>query len=128
MKIIAILVTLLMVAFFIWQWRSMRKAQQTVGQAAPDTSSVDGAVDATRKVYFMHARHCRPCRAIEPLVDQLRTQHPNLIKLEISEHMALARAFRVAGTPSFIAVQNGTISAVKLGAVSEDWLLQHLQG
>ncbi len=115
-----------MIAFFIWQWLGMRKAQQSVGQPAPDTSSVDDGVDADKKVYFLHAHHCRPCRAIEPLVDQLRAQHPNLIKVEIGEHLALARAFRVAGTPSFIAVEKGVIRAVKLGAVNEAWLLQHL--
>jgi len=56
----------------------------------------------------------------------LQEKHPNLIKVEISEHIPLARAFQVAGTPSFIAVEKGFIRKVKLGSVSEDWLLQNL--
>jgi len=127
LKIFAILFVLFMALVFIWQWRSQKKAQQMVGRNAPDTATVDGGNTAPKKVYFFHAHHCRPCRAIEPLVDQVRLQNPNLIKIEISEHIELARAFQVAGTPSFVAVENGVIRAVKLGAVNEKWLLNNLE-
>ena len=63
-----------------------------IGEAAPDTRSVDGDVDSTSKVYFFHARHCRPCKSIMPLVDGLREDFPNLIKIEIGEHMQLIPA------------------------------------
>ena len=125
-KIIALLLLAFMALMFIWQWRSMQKAQQMIDRKAPDTTTLDGDDPAPRKVYFFHAQHCRPCRAVEPLVDQIRQQHPNLIKIDISQHVELARAFQVAGTPSFVAVENGIIRAVKLGAVNEQWLLGYL--
>jgi thiol-disulfide isomerase/thioredoxin len=126
LKIFAFLFVLFMLVVFIWQWRSQRKAQQMVDRKAPDTSTVDGAIDAPKKVYFFHAHHCRPCRVIEPLVDEVRAQQPNLIKIEIGEHIELARAFQVAATPSFVAVENGTIKAVRLGAVDKQWLNSRL--
>ena len=126
LKIVAFLFVLLMLVVFIWQWRSQRKAQQMVDRKAPDTSTVDSDIDASKKVYFFHARHCRPCRAIEPLVDKVRAQHPNLIKIEISEHIELARSFQVAGTPSFIAVDDGIVKAVRLGTVNQQWLNSQL--
>ena len=126
LKIIALLFVLLMALVFIWQWRSQRKAQQMVDRPAPDTSTLDGHINAAKKVYFFHAHHCRPCRAIEPLVDEVRAQHHNLIKIEISQHIELARAFQVAGTPSFVAVEDGVIKAVRLGAVNQQWLDSHL--
>ena len=126
LKIIALLFVLLMALMFIWQWRNQRKAQQMVDRPAPDTSTVDSDINAAKKVYFFHAHHCRPCRAIEPLVDEVRAQHSNLIKVEISQHIELARAFQVAGTPSFVAVEDGFIKAVRLGAVNQQWLDSHL--
>ena len=126
LKIIALLFVLLMALVFIWQWRSQRKAQQMVDRPAPDTSTVDGDINAPKKVYFFHAHHCRPCRAIEPLVDEVRAQKSNLIKVEIGQHIELARAFQVAGTPSFVALENGVIKTVRLGAVNRQWLDSHL--
>lgn len=128
MKIIAVLILLFMLALFIYQWRSMKKAQQMIGRKAPDTSTLEGAMGEGRRVYFLHARHCRPCRRIEPLVDRLQQQYPSLVKLDIAEHVELARAFQIAGTPSFVVVDQGIIKSVELGAVSEQWLQKQLTG
>jgi len=128
MKFIAAIILLFMLALFIFQWRSIKKTQQMIGRKAPDTSALEGALEEGRRVYFLHAQNCRPCRRIEPLVDRLQQQYPNLVKLDIAENVELARAFQIAGTPSFVVVDQGIITAVELGAVSEQWLQQQLTG
>jgi thiol-disulfide isomerase/thioredoxin len=126
MNIVLIVVFVLLGLLVVWQWKMAQKARDLEGSEAPDTSAVDGAIDARAKVYFFHATHCRPCKSMMPLVDELRQDFPNLIKLEVGENIALARAFRIAGTPSFIAVRDGLIEEVKLGMTDEDWLRGHL--
>ena len=124
--------TLLFVVFIffafliVWQWRAGQRARSMEGQVAPDTSSVDQSIENPRRVYFFHAVHCKPCKSMMPLVDDLHQHFPNLIKLDISDHFNLARLFRIAGTPTFIAVNDGIIESVKLGPVDEQWLRQHL--
>ena len=113
---------------FLWQWRTLQKARHSEGQIVPDTSAIDGDIKTTCRVYYFHAAHCGPCRVITPWVDSFREEHPNLIKVDIVEHLELAQNFAIAATPSFIAIANGIISEVKLGAVKEKWLLSRLTG
>ena len=61
-----------------------------------------------------------------PLVDSLREEFPNLIKVDVAENMDLARSFGIAATPSFIVVNSGVVSEVKLGGVSASWLRERL--
>jgi len=126
MNIVLTIVFVLLGLLVVWQWRMSQKARDMQGSPAPDTREVDGHIDTPARVYFFHATHCRPCKSMMPLVDEISAEFPNLIKLEVSQHIGLARAFRIAGTPSFIAVRDGLISEVKLGLTDEDWLRSHL--
>jgi protein-disulfide isomerase-like protein with CxxC motif len=63
-----------------------------------------------------------------PLLDRLREAHPTLIKVDVAESLELARDFGIAGTPSFVLVENGAIRRVKLGGQSERGLLKLLTG
>ena len=62
-----------------------------------------------------------------PLIEKLQQNYPNLYDIDVSGNMALAKEFRLTGTPSFFAVNQGMISQVKLGKVSEDWLRKNLE-
>jgi len=105
-------------------WLQARRAQ---GRPAPDTTLVDGKAAADRvRVYYFYATHCGPCRSMMLLVERLRGDHRNLIKLDVSESRELARSFGVAATPSFIQVIDGVIRRVKLGGQSEVRLLAML--
>lgn len=109
---------------FLWV-----RAKRSVGQAAPDTSSVDGsAAGDPRRVYYFHSAHCGPCRAIKPLVEKLRLTHRNLIPVDIAQQIELARKFSVAGTPSFVLVEDGSVREVLLGGQSERKLVALLEG
>lgn len=111
----------LLVGMPLWGWL---RAKKSVGQRAPDTSAIDStaATDA-RRVYYFHSRHCGPCRAIAPLVAKLRGSHRNLIDVDIERNIELARAFSIAGTPSFVLVENGQIKRVLLGGQTEKTLV-----
>lgn len=105
---------LLMQAAVLWR---ARKAQ---GKAAPDTSLIDGeAAPYPRRVYYFHARHCAPCKAMTPVIDKLSQDHPNLVKVDIGQHLELARRFGVSATPTFMVVEDGHIRKVKLGGMRE---------
>jgi len=112
---------------WIMKWLATHKASQHLGQAAPDTSAVDGAADSARRVYFFHAPYCGPCHAMMPMIDSLRADYPNLVKIDVTEHPELALAFGVSATPMFIVVRQNAISEVKLGTRRAEWLKQQLR-
>lgn len=124
--LIAIVLIAIVALLFGWQWATLKRARRIEGQPVPDTSEVDQASRDTARVYYFFAAHCGPCRAVRPLVERLRREYPNLIAVDVERHMRLASDFGIAATPSFIAVADGHIREVKLGAVSESWLRKHL--
>jgi len=104
------------------------RARRIVGSAAPDTSSVDGiAAGERRRVYYFFAENCGPCRAMAPLVARLQQTHRNLVKVDVAQSMALARAFGIAATPSFVLVEDNTIRQVHLGGLNETRLKRMLE-
>lgn len=123
---IALLISIPLALILSWQWAALRRARHSEGKPAPDTTAVDDGIDLPHRVYFFHAAHCGPCHAVTPLVDRLRQEYPNLIKVDIADHPELARGFGVAATPSFITVTDGRIGDVRLGARSESWLRAQL--
>lgn len=124
--IIVLLIVVVTALLLFWQWRTVRQAKRCEGKPVPDTSAVDGGVTADKRVYYFYAAHCGPCKAISPLVDQVRQEFPNLIKVDVAENLELTQAFGIAATPSFIVVSGGVVSEVKLGGVSTSWLRQRL--
>jgi thiol-disulfide isomerase/thioredoxin len=113
----------------LMQFLALRRARQSEGRAAPDTTAVDGAArEDRRRVYYFHATHCGPCRAMTPVVDRLRETYRNLIKVNVAEAPELARGFGIAATPSFVLVEEGVVRQVKLGGQSEGQLLKLLRG
>lgn len=111
------------------QFLAVRRARRSEGNPAPDTSAVDGlAQGQNRRLYYFFAPHCGPCQAMAPVVDRLRGDHPNLIKVNVAEAMSLARDFGVTATPSFVLVEDCAIRQVRLGGQSEKQLLSLLQG
>jgi thioredoxin 1 len=127
MNTIIVLVIVAVTALILyWQWRTLRMAKRCEGQEVPDTSAIDGGVVAKKRIYYFYSPHCGPCKAISPLVDTLREEFPNLIKVDVTENMDLAQSFGIAATPSFIVVTDGVVSEVKLGGVSASWLRERL--
>jgi len=100
------------------------RAKRSVGNAAPDTSAIDGPAAADkRRIYYFYSASCGPCRAIKPMVEKLRQAHRNLIPVDVSQNLELARKFGIAGTPSFILVVDGQIEQVLLGGQPESKLV-----
>jgi len=111
----------------LMQYNLHRRARQMEGQEAPDTSVLDGvAAKHSRKIYYFYGRHCGPCKAMAAVIERVRQDHPNLIKLDIAEAPDLARQFGIVATPTFILVEDGTIRKVRLGGMTERQLLAML--
>lgn len=126
MGIVVAGVLILIVGIQLLMWR---RARQSVGNVSPDTSSIDGpAASDPRRLYYFYSASCGPCRAIKPLVEKLRQTHRNLIPVDVSQNIKLARQFGVAGTPSFILVDGGSIREVLLGGQTERKLSRLLTG
>lgn len=124
MQWLAYLVLAFVALVLLMQSIVARRARQIEGRPAPDAGALDGEAHGDRRrVYYFYSAHCGPCRASTPIVDRLRPAHRNLIKVDVAQHVDLARTFGIAATPSFIAVEDGVITKVRLGGLSEAQIL-----
>lgn len=72
-------------------------------------------------VYFFSPT-CAACKAITPIIDQIKKEKSNIYKIDISQKPEISRGFGVMGTPATILVENKKISQYVLGAKSETFL------
>lgn len=111
---------------WIMKWLAQYQSRNKLGRKAPDTLEVDNGISEVHKLYYFHAPYCSPCQAMMPMIDRLKLEFPNLIKIDITQHESLAQSFGVSATPVFMVVDDGLINEVKVGAVRESWVRNRL--
>lgn len=105
-------------------------AKRRSGQPAPDFSVLldEGLKNEKRFLLYFFSLQCGPCRGITPIVDELASRHANVLKVDVTLHMALARDFRILGTPSFVVVQDGVVESMQVGGTTPARLEKLLMG
>jgi len=58
------------------------------------------------------ATWCGPCKAMQPTLDQLKTdmnEKVRILKIDVDKNQAVAEKFKVRGVPTFVLFKNGEI-------------------
>jgi thioredoxin 1 len=98
-----------------------------------DESTFDEAIAAGAVVVDFWAPWCKPCRAIEPILDQLAAENAGRLafaKLNIDDHPELAARYEVLSIPTVMAFAGGEACGALIGARPrrhvERWLAEVL--
>ena len=113
-------------AWLLWQQlrpRLMARRMRGRPVSEPSPQHGNGA-----RLYYFWSPHCGMCRGMTPLVDRLREQGKDLIKVNVLEAPEKARSFGIAATPTLVLVRGGRVEKVLLGAQSEARILELLDG
>ena len=73
---------------------------------------------------------CGPCKIIEPILDEIAREHPGRLrigKVDIDQHLELARRFDVQSIPTLILFRAGAPELRIVGAKGKGQLLEELQ-
>ena len=64
------------------------------------------------------ASWCGPCRMVSPIVDEIAEENPDIKvgKINVDEQPELAGAFQIQSIPTLVAIKNGRIADVEVGA------------
>lgn len=98
--------------FILWQ------TKRQVGQPVP-LSEVSDKIDSSRTaLLYFHSPQCGACRAMTPMIAELGCLDGNVVSIDVSRHMEVARAYAVRATPTLVVLKNDTIQKVLVGAQS----------
>jgi thioredoxin 1 len=71
---------------------------------------------------------CGPCRMMEPVLEEMATEYPNVTvaKLNVDENPATAMKFDVMSIPTLLVFKNGAIVKKLVGAMPKKRLVDEL--
>ena len=71
---------------------------------------------------------CGPCRMVVPIIDEIADEHPEykVVKINVDEEVELASKFRVASIPTLVAMKNGQVVNLSVGARPKNQILAML--
>jgi thioredoxin-like negative regulator of GroEL len=76
------------------------------------------------EVLFFNATWCGPCRAMKPVVGQLRRQGYRMRDVDVDKNRTLAEKYGVRSVPTFVFVENGSEVNRFTGGTSAEKLKQ----
>lgn len=117
--ILAIVGFILFMQIFVRVSTLLKKGKEITGISG----ELGNKIKASEKllVYFFSPT-CAACKAITPIIDQMKKEKSNIYKIDVSQKPEISRGFGVMGTPATILVENKKISQYILGAKSEAFL------
>jgi thioredoxin 1 len=94
-----------------------------------DEATFDGAIAGGPLLVDFWAPWCRPCKAVEPILEELPIE---VARVNIDEHPGLASRYDVLSIPTVMLFSGGeprgTVIGVRPRAHFEQWLAEMLPG
>ena len=120
----------LMLVFVLFLMLPLARAYLMRGKPMPDVAGlIDGRLlEEGRLLFYFSSPRCPMCRSMTPVIERLAAQHANIIKVDVSENIDLARKFGVMGTPTVVLVRAGKVDRMLVGAKSEKRVRALLEG
>jgi thiol-disulfide isomerase/thioredoxin len=98
------------------------------GKPLPELAGVvdESLLRGDKLVLYFTSEYCQPCKEMAPMAERLTAELGNLVKLDALEHGELATRLHARGAPAFVFVEQGKITGVHLGSLTEARLRTHL--
>lgn len=86
----------------------------------------EAVASGARFLVYFYSPGCAACRTQTPIIDQLIEEGLAVLKVNVAEDFAVARAFGVMATPTMVVVDRSRIAEMMVGARSEPYLREAL--
>lgn len=114
-------------AFIAWAgWMALDMGASSsgtgAGQGMASASFAEVEASAVPVLVEFYADWCGPCRAVAPVLDDLRQElegRARVVKFNVDHESGLAARFKVRSIPTFIAFKDGRETARQSGAIGK---------
>lgn len=127
---LAILLLALLLVLTFMKFQSLRRDKHRQEALGPPLHEVlpEGVAVRPRMLLYFYSEHCTACRVVTPLVESLHQQDDGVVKLDVRRHLMTARHFGINSTPALVLLEQGCITGVHVGTISQDALQQFYDG
>lgn len=115
------LVTAFIAIFVLINFLPLWRARQARGRAVPELDALLTSAQRGKQrllVYFWRPT-CGMCRDMTPVIERLAAERGDVLKVNATESVAIAKHFGVLATPSLALVEQGVVKKLVVGAMSE---------
>ncbi len=104
-------------------------SRSTEGRSAAELVAALPSLGDTRarSLVYCYTPACGPCRAMTFEVEAMQAEALPVVKLDVSQHLELARDIGIRATPTVLVIRNGRIERSIVGAKRGDYLRRLLQ-
>jgi thioredoxin 1 len=104
-------------------------ARHMKGQRAPALDAFLGGRQKgqARLLLYFWSPSCGMCKNMTPVINELMALRDDVVSIDISQHLDLARAFGVMGTPALAIIEQGIVREVSLGVKSRARIVKMLE-
>ena len=76
------------------------------------------------------ASWCGPCKSISPVIDEISTEHPEIMvcTVNIDEEIELSERYNIMSIPTLLIVRDGKVVNQSVGLKSKSQILQLMEG
>jgi len=77
-----------------------------------------------------HATWCGPCKAMAPVLDQVKKElgsNVRILKIDVDKNPQAAQAFKVRGVPTFVMYKDGSLKWRQSGGMDKQTLKAKIQ-
>ena len=94
-------------------------------------SSFQDIINSNRPTLVdFHATWCGPCKAMAPILDQLKSElgeSIRILKIDVDKNQALANQLNIRGVPTFVLYKSGQIIWKQSGGISLSNLISKIK-
>jgi thioredoxin 1 len=80
-----------------------------------------------RLLLYFWSPNCGLCRRVTPVIDRLMDEREDVVKIDVTQRLDLAKRMGVLGTPALLTICNCSVEKLVLGARTEDQIRAMLE-
>ena len=111
--------------FLLFQLYPLFKGMASKGKKVTALSGVvpESVLNQKRYLLYIWGGDCGMCRNMTPMIDMLMQQRSDVAKIDVGQHLEVAKAVGVLGTPAIVLIEEGVIKQVLLGVKTKAAIL-----